>query len=97
MIRKVPNVREVERAIPRIQFAKDVCIDKLSLGVKYIAAKLTSETQTEIQVFSGTYDGWYQRLRTTIVADIAKELGMSVDQFEICLGLGWSPDVIVLN
>ena len=71
-----------------------ICIDKLSLGLKYIAAKLTSETQAETQAFSGTYDGWYQRMRTTMVADIAKELGMSVDQFAICLGLGWSP---VLN
>ena len=33
-------------------------------------------------------------MRTTIVADSSKELGMSVDQFAICLGLGWSPDVI---
>ena len=44
MMGKMPNVREVERAIPRVQFAKDVCIDKLSLGKKYIATKLTSET-----------------------------------------------------
>ena len=57
MMGKVPNVREVERAIPRVHFAKDVCVDKLSLGMKYIAAKLTSETQAEIQTFSGTYDG----------------------------------------
>ena len=74
MMGKVPNMREVERAIPRVQFAKDVCVDKLSLGTKYIAAKLTSETQAEMQAFSGTYYGWYQRMRTTIVADIAKEL-----------------------
>ena len=38
----VPNEREVERAIPRVQFAKDVCVDKLSLGMKFIAAQLTS-------------------------------------------------------
>ena len=91
---KVSNVREGKRAISRVQFAKNVCIEKLSLGLKYIAAKLTFETQAETQAFSGTYDGWYQRMRTTMVADIAKELGMSVDQFAICLGLGWSP---VLN
>ena len=94
MMGKVSNVKEVERAIPRVQFTKDICVDNLSLGMKYIAAKLTSETQAEIQAFSGTYDGWYQRMQTTIVADITKELGMSVDQFAICLGLGSSPDVI---
>ena len=91
---KIPSDREVERAIPRVQFAQDLTIDQLSVGMRYIAAKLTSETQAEIQAFSNTYDAWYQRLQTTTVADIAKELGMSTDQFAICLGLGWSPDVI---
>ena len=91
---KVPNEREVERAIPRVQFAQDVTVDQLSVGMKYIAAKLTSETQAEIQALSSTYDAWYQRLQTTTIADVAKELGMSTDQFAICLGLGWSPDVI---
>ena len=94
MMGKVANVREVERAMPRVQFAKVVCVDKLPLGMKYIAANLTSETQAEIEAFSGNYNGWYQRMRTTILADITKELRMSVDQFAICLGLGWSPDVI---
>ena len=91
---KVPSDREVERDIPRVQFAQDLTIDQLSVGMRYIAAKLTSETQAEIQAFSSTYDAWYQRLQTTTVADIAKELGMSTDQFTICLGLGWSPDNI---
>ena len=91
---KIPSDREVERAIPRVQFAQDLTIDQLSVGMRYIAAKLTSETQAGIQAFSSTYDAWYQRLQTTTIADIAKELGMTVDQFAICLGLGWSPDVI---
>ena len=90
---KVPNEREIERAIPRVQFAQDLTIDQLSAGMRYITAKLTSETQAEIQALSGTYDGWYQQLQTTTIANIAKELGMSTDQFAICLGLGWSPDV----
>ena len=91
---KVPNEREVERAIPRVQFAQDLTIDQLSVGMRYITTKLTSETQAEIQALSGTYDAWYQRLQTTTIANVAKDLGMSTDQFAICLGLGWSPDVI---
>ena len=50
---KVADVKKVERAIPRLQFA-DVCVDKLSLGMKYIAAKLTSETHAENQALRGT-------------------------------------------
>ena len=91
---KVPNERELERAIPRVQFAQDLTIDQLSVGMRYITAKLTSETQAEIQALSGTYDAWYQQLQTTTIASIAKNLGMSTEQFAICLGLGWSPDVI---
>ena len=91
---KVPNEREIERAVPRVQFVQDLIIDQLSLGMRYITAKLTSEAQAEIQALSGTYDGWYQQLQTTTIANVAKELGMSTDQFAICLGLGWSPDVI---
>ena len=55
---KVPT-RELERAICRVQFAKDVGIDRLLLAMKYIAAKLTSETQVDLQAFRGTYDSWY--------------------------------------
>ena len=91
---KIPNEREVERAIPRVQFAQVVTVVQLSKGMRYIAAKLTSETRAEIQALSSTYDALYQRLQTTTIADVAKELGMSTDQFAICLGLGWSPDVI---
>ena len=32
MMGKVSNVREVEGAIPRVQFAKDICVGELSLG-----------------------------------------------------------------
>ena len=53
---KVSDVIEVERAILRVHFGKDVCVDRLSLGIKYIAAKLTSETQADIQGFRSTYD-----------------------------------------
>ena len=63
---KVPNEREVERAIPRVQFAQDVTVDHFSVGMKYIAAKLTSETQAEVQALSSTYDAWYQRLQTLL-------------------------------
>ena len=94
---KVPNERKVERAIPRVQFAQDLTIDQLSVGMRYITAMLTSETQAEIQAVSGTYDAWYQQLQTTTIANVAKDLGMSTDQFAICLGLGWSPDVIRLE
>ena len=66
----------------------------MSLGVKYIAAKLTCETYAEIQACNTTHDGWYERLRARKVADVAKELGLTTDQFALCLGLGWSPDVI---
>ena len=62
--------------------------------MRYTTTKLTSETQAEIQALSGTLDAWYQRLQTTTIANVAKDLGMSTDQFAICLGLGWSPDVI---
>ena len=55
--------------------------------MKYIAAKLTSETQG-FQGFRSTYDSWYQLMQTTTVADNARELGMFVDQFAMCLGLG---------
>ena len=84
---KFPNEREVERAITRVQFAQDVTVDQLSVGMRYIAAKLTSETQAEIQAFSTTYDAWYQRLQTTTIADVAKELGKSTGQFAIYLEL----------
>ena len=62
---KVSEIREVERAIPRVQFATDICHTKLSLDMKYIVAKLTSETYAEIQTSNSTCDSWYQRLRTT--------------------------------
>ena len=44
---KVSEVREVERAIPRVKFATDICLTKMSLVMKYIAAKLTCETYAE--------------------------------------------------
>ena len=91
---KVEDTREVERAIPRVRYATDFCLTKMSLGVKYIAAKLTCETYAEIQACNTTHDGWYERLRARKVADVAKELGLTTDQFALCLGLGWSPDVI---
>ena len=94
---KVPDVREVERAFPRVQFAKDVCVSKSSLGMKYIAAKLTSEMHAEIQALNSTYDSWYQGQQTTTIADMARELGTSGDQFANCLDLGWSPDVMGLE
>ena len=91
---KVSEVREIERAIPRVRYATDICLTKMSLGVKYIAAKLTSETSEGIQACDTTYDDWYQRLRATKVADVAKELGLTTDQFALSLGFDWSPDVI---
>ena len=39
------------------------------------------------------YDGWYQKLRAVKLADVAKELEVTTDQFALCLGLCWSPDV----
>ena len=33
-------------------------------------------------------------MRACKVADIAKELGLTTDQFALCLGFGWSPDAI---
>ena len=91
---KVSEVSEIERAIPRVRYATDICLTKMSLGVKYIAAKLTCETYAEIQACDTTYDGWHERLRASKIADVAKELGITTDQFDLCLGLGWSPDVI---
>ena len=41
-----------------------------------------------------TYDGWYQRIQAVKLADVPKELELTTDQFLLCLGLGWSPDVI---
>ena len=35
---KVSEIREVERLIPRVQFATDIYLIKLSLAMKYIAA-----------------------------------------------------------
>ena len=87
---KVSEVHEVERVIPRVRYAADICLTKMSLGVKYIATKLTSETYAEIQACDTTNDGWCQRLRATKVADVAKELGLTTDQFALCLGLSWS-------
>ena len=91
---KVSEVREVVRAIPTVKFATDVCLTKMSLGMTYIAAKLTCETYAEIQACNITYDGWYQRLREMKIADVAEELDLTTDQFTLCLGIGWSPDVI---
>ena len=91
---KVSGIRQVERAIQRVRFALDICLMKISLGVKCIAAKLTCETYAEIQVGNTTYDSWYHRLRTTTVADVAKILNLTKHQLDLCFGLGWSPDVI---
>ena len=71
-IGKISEIREVERAIPRAQFASDICFTGLSLGMQYIATELTSETYTEFQACNTTYDTWYQRLRTTTVAGVEK-------------------------
>ena len=79
---------------PNGRYQEYICLTKLSLGVKYIAAKLTCETYAEIQACSTTYDSWYQKLRSITVADMAKKLGLCTEQFALCLGLGWSPDVI---
>ena len=38
---KVTDTREIEQAIPRVRYATDICLTKMSLGLKYIAAKLT--------------------------------------------------------
>ena len=91
---KVTDTREIERAIPRVRYATDICLTKMSLGVKYIAAELTCETYAEIQASDTTYDGCHEGLRACKVADVAKELGLTTDQFALCLGLGWSRDVI---
>ena len=85
---KVKDTREVERAIPRVRYATDICLTKLSLCVKYIAAKLTCETYAEIQACNTTYDGWFERWRARKVADVAKELGLTTHQFALCLGPG---------
>ena len=61
----VSEVREIERAIPRVRYATDICLTKMSLGVKFIAAKLTCETYAEVQACDTTYDGWFQRLGAT--------------------------------
>ena len=91
---KVSAEREVERSIPRVQFATDICVTKLSLLMKYIAVILTCDTYAEIQACNTTYIAWYQRLQSTTIADIASELELTTDQFALCLGLGWSPNVI---
>ena len=65
--------------------------------MKYIAAKFTSETYTEIQACNNNYDSWYQRLRTTTTADVAKELNSITDHFALCLGLVWGPDKIEIE
>ena len=94
---KVSEVREIERAIPRVRYATDICLTKMSLGVKYIAAELKCETYAEKQACDTTYDCWYQRLRATNIADVAKELGLTTDQFALCIGPCWSPDVICVE
>ena len=74
---KVPETREVEQSILRVRFATDIYLTKMSLGMKYIAAKLTCETYTDIQACNTTYDSWYQRLRAVKIEDVAKELGLT--------------------
>ena len=87
---KVTDTREIGRAIQRVRYSTDICLTKMSLGVKYIVAKLTWETYEEIQACDTTYDGWDERLRACKVADVAKELGLTTGQFPLCLGLGWN-------
>ena len=41
---KVTDTRELERAIPKSRYTTDIGLTKMSLGVKYIAAKLTGQT-----------------------------------------------------
>ena len=91
---KVSEIHETERTIPSVRYATDICLTKMSLGVKYIAVTLTCETYAEIQACDATYDGWYQRLRASKIADVAKELGLTTGHIALCLGLGWSSDVI---
>ena len=83
-----------ERIIPRVKIAQDNGLYKLSLGLKYILAKLATRTNDEMITRESTYDGWYQRLRSENVLDLANERGITVDQFVLCLGLGWNADVI---
>ena len=76
---KVSEVREIERATPRVRFDTDICLTKMSRGVKYIAANPTCETYAEIEACDTTYDGGYQRLRASKIADVAKKLNLSTD------------------
>ena len=89
-----PNVRKVERTLPRVQFTKDVSKDKLTLGMKTILSKIALETHQDLQERKITYAGWYEKLQTRTIADLAQELGVTVDHFVLCLGFGWCPDVI---
>ena len=79
---KVSDICEVERTIPRVRFATDICLTKMSLGVKFIAAKLTCETYAEFQACNTTYDGWYQRLQAVTFEDVAKGLELTTVQIE---------------
>ena len=86
---KVSEGREIERAIPRVRYFTDICLTKMSLGTKYIAAKLTCETYAEIQACDTTCDGWYQRLRASKIADVAKELGLTTDHALFLCLVSW--------
>ena len=78
---KVKDTRGVERAIPRVRCATDICLTKMSSCEKYIAAKITCEIYAYIQACNTTYDDWYERLRARKITDVAKELGLTTSLF----------------
>ena len=71
-----------------------MCKGKLSLGMKAILSKIAVETHQDLQLRAITYAWWYEKLTNRTIANLAQELGVTVDHFALCLGFGWCPDVI---
>ena len=46
-MKKSPIERDVERVVPRVKFAPETGLSKLSLGLKYILAKLANMTHNK--------------------------------------------------
>ena len=92
-MKKCKSERDVDRVIPRVRFAQNTGLSKLSSGLKYILAKLANKTRDEMMTRETTYAAWYQQLRDKTVLDVTLELKVTVNQFALCLGLGWNPDV----
>ena len=90
-----PLDREVERTIPQVQFADNIEIIKMPLGIRHNVAHEAVTLSSLVQAKEVTYGDWYNdRLATITLEMAARTLSVSFHALLTSFGLGWHMDVI---